>query len=179
MKTLFFLFLFFIKFQDACSQEAPLNQFDPKGKKHGKWIVRLDENWKKVKSPAETVYFRYTWYDHGSNIYPMGECGGKGYKLEVKSNQAVRDTIQVLDGEYTWYNADGKISSVHVLKNGEYISCKEYYPTGELSQYFDYTKKCEGQEHSWCVSIYDKTGKLTSQLMTCKDKNGNWPLTRD
>jgi len=78
-------------------QTSGLNKFDSNGKKDGKWIVYLDRNWKKVDDSTKAIFFRYTYFDHGVNIYPMGECGGKGYKLEpgTVSNKAI-----LLDGEY-------------------------------------------------------------------------------
>jgi antitoxin component YwqK of YwqJK toxin-antitoxin module len=106
----------------------------------------------------------------------MGPCGGKGYKLEPSSADSKK--ITVLEGEYKWYDANGKLSSVHIFKNGEYVSCKEYFSTGELNQHFDYTKKCEGQPHGWQVIVYDKKGNVKLSSMTCKDKNGNWPPMR-
>lgn len=149
-----------------------INQLDAQGKKDGKWTVYLDKDWKKVDDSSKALYKRYTYFDHGANIYPMGPCGGKGYKLEGDTKN------KTLNGEYKWYDAKGKLSSVHVFKDGEYLSCKEYFPTGELSQHFDYTKKCEGQPHGWTVFIYDKKGNLTLTSPTCKDKDGNWPKMR-
>jgi len=148
------------------------NQFDANGKKDGKWTIYLDKDWKSVDDSTKALFCRYTYFDHGTNVYPMGPCGGKNYKLESNSKN------KVLDGEYKWYDTKGKLSSIHIFKNGEYISCKEYFPTGELSQHFDYTKKCEGQPHGWTVFIYDKKGNLTLTSPTCKDKNGKWPKMR-
>lgn len=158
------------------SQTAPLNQFDSQGKKDGKWLVYLDQDWKRVDDSTQALYYRYTYYDHGVNIYPMGPCGRKGYKLEpgAATGKPVR-----LDGEYKWYDAKGRLSSVHAFQNGEYIFCKEYFPTGELQQYFNYTKKCEGQEHGWTLTVYDKKGNIKLVSPTCKDEKGNWPLMRD
>jgi len=157
-------------------QTSDLNQMDAKGKKDGRWTVYLDKDWKKVEDSTKALYCRYTYFDHGTNIYPMGLCGNKGYKLESSSVDGKKNTI--LDGEYKWFDANGKLSSVHVFKNGEYVSCKEYFPTGELSQHYDYTKKCEGQPHGWAVTVYDKQGNIKLSSMTCKDKNGNWPQMR-
>lgn len=157
-------------------QTSGISQLNAKGKKDGKWIVYLDKDWKKVEDSTKALYCRYTYFDQGINIYPMGPCGGKGYKLEPSSADSKK--IIVLEGEYKWYDAKGNLSSVHVFKNGEYVSCKEYFSTGELSQYFDYTKKCEGQPHGWEVTVYDKKGNIKLSSMTCKDKNGKWPLMR-
>ncbi len=174
-KSIFTIFL--ISFTSLIfSQTLELNQIDSKGKKNGKWTVYLDKDWNKINDSTKAMFCRYTFFDHGTNIYPMGPSGGNGYKLEPFSEY--NNKIAILDGEYKWYDAKGKLSSVHVFKNGEYISCKEYFPTGELSQNFDYTKKCEGQQHGWTVYIYDKKGNMTHILPTCKDKDGNWPKMR-
>jgi len=149
-----------------------INQLDANGKKDGKWEVYLNKDWKKVDDSTKAVFRRYTYFDHGTNIYPMGACGGKGYKLEgdIKS--------KILNGEYKWYDGKGKLSSIHIFKNGEYVSCKEYYTTSELSQHFDYTKKCDGQAHGWTVFIYDKIGNLILTSPKCKEDKGNWPKMR-
>jgi antitoxin component YwqK of YwqJK toxin-antitoxin module len=102
-------------------------------------------------------------------------------ELEVEASDGsgeMRGKVKVLDGEYKWTNDKGKTSSVHVLKNGEYVSCKEYYSSGELEQFFDYTKKCAGEIYGWCLFIYDKTGKVTLESWMCREKNGQWPKTR-
>ncbi len=153
-------------------QTNSLNQIDSNGKKDGKWKVYLDKDWRKVDDSTKALFYRYTFFDHGTNIYPMGECGGKNYKLEQISK------TKILDGEYKWFDGKGNLSSVHIFKNGEYVSCKEYFPTGELSQHFDYTKICEGQEYGWTVYCYDKKGNLILASPTCKDKDGHWPKMR-
>lgn len=161
-------------------QSSGLNKLDDKGRKDGKWMVYLDHNWKRINDSSKAVYYRYTFYDHGQNIYPMGPCGKKGYKLESKAgNTSNGEKIQMLNGEYKWYDDKGKLSSVHVLKEGIYISCKEYYPNGEVHQFFDYTRRCEGQEQGWYLYVYDKNGKLKLASPTCKDKEGRWPVMRD
>jgi antitoxin component YwqK of YwqJK toxin-antitoxin module len=180
MKIKFILTILLLTATTFCfGQAEKLNQFDAEGKKTGKWIVYLDHDWKKTDDSSKASFMRYTYFDKGTNIYPMGPCGGKNYKLESATGKSNANTkIQLLDGEYKWYDGKGHLSSAHVFKNGEYISCKEYYPSGELSQHFDYTKKCEGQIHGWTVYIYDKKGNMTQALPTCKDKNGNWPMMR-
>jgi antitoxin component YwqK of YwqJK toxin-antitoxin module len=160
------------------AQTATLNSFDDKGKKHGKWVVYLDKNWKKKDDSAGAVFYRYTFYEHGTNLHPMGTCGGTGYQLQSPSTEGVALTVKVLDGEYKWYDKKGALSSVHVFKNGEYVACREYYPSGELHQFFDYTRTCDGEPHSWYVSVYDKKGNLTFGSFMCKDANGNLPRTR-
>lgn len=171
--SLTFLFLSMVTF--IFSQVEKINQLDVNGQKTGKWKLYLDNEWKVTEDTSKAVYFRYTYFDNSTNIYPMGPCGGKGYNLKP---QSAKTNQQLLDGEYNWYDNKGRLNSVHVFKNGEYISCKEYFTTGELNQHFDYTKKCDGQEHGWTVYVYDKKGNIIQTIATCKDKNGKWPLLR-
>lgn len=174
---IFSLFLFLGFTSLSCSQDI-LNQFDDKGKKHGKWIVYLDNEWKGVKDSSEAIFYRYTYFDHGTNLYPMGSFGKK-WKLESSTcDPSQSDKVKLLDGEYKWIDKDGRAGFIFVIKNGEFISYKEFHPTGELHQHFDYLKKWEGQEHSWCINIYDKKGHLTHESYMKKDKDGNWPRTR-
>ncbi len=179
MKTITFIFLIFntLFFK---SQTVGINQIDSNGKKDGKWVVYLDNNWKKLKDSVNAVYYRYTYYDHGVNIYPMGASGGKKFKLDPSFVQGSSSTsgLILLDGEYKWYKKNGKISSIHIFKNGEYIMCKEFYKSGQLHQFFDYTKKCDGQQHGWSLLIYNKEGGIELESYTCKDKNGVWPKMR-
>jgi len=171
--------LFFFSFTLLTSgQTDKINQLDPSGKKDGKWVVYWDRNWKTINDSSKALYYRYTVYSHGTNLYPMGRCGGKGYKLETMSESKDKKGIELLDGEYKWYDNKGRLSSIHVFKNGEYVSCKEYFSSGELNQYFDYTKKYQGQELTWCVTIYNKKGELVQDLYFRPDKNSLWPATR-
>lgn len=172
-----FVFFFHLLALFTFAQNASLNHPDADGKKDGKWILYLDRNWKIIEDSSKAVCKRYTYFDHGVNVYPMGPCGGKNYKLEP-ALPASEGKIALLDGEYKWLDDKGRLSSVHVFKNGEYISCKEYFPSGELSQFFDYTKKCEGQNLGWVVYVYDRKGQLVLTSPTCKDKDGNWPRMR-
>lgn len=154
---------------------ALLSQKD-RSASNGKQIVYLDIFWKPTKDSTEAFYKRYTYYEQGVNLYPMGQCGGHNWKLKGKTNDDL--TISLLDGEYTWTTKKGILSSIHVFDKGEYVSCKEYYKNGQVHQFFDYTKKWEGQEHSWHVSIYDKKGKVRSEYYMKKDANGKWPRMR-
>ncbi len=157
----------------AFAQSAIINQLDSLGRKDGKWQIYLDKDWAKLTDSTKALYFRYTFFDHGVNIYPMGPCGKKGYKLQTASSG------KLLNGEYKWYDAKGHLSSVHIFNDGEYISCKEYFPGGELSQHFDYTKKCEGESHGWTVFCYNKKGDLILVSPTCRNEKGKWPVMRD
>jgi hypothetical protein len=179
MKIITSLLFFFSFTLLSFGQTDNLNQLDSSGKKDGKWIIYWDRNWRSISDSAEAIYYRYTFYSHGTNLYPMGPCGGKGYKLEkTGEGQDQQSKIKLLDGEYKWYDSKGKLSSIHVFNKGEYVSCKEYYSSGELNQYFDYTKKWQGQEHTWYLTIYDKKGGLIHDYYFRPDKNNLWPATR-
>jgi hypothetical protein len=157
-KLTFFLVLALSTFSFA--QQAQLNQRDSAGKKDGKWIVYLDDIWKEVKDSSDAKYYRYTYYDHGENLYPMGPCGRKKWRLEAPTDSLHKnEKIKLLDGEYKWYDADGRLSSAHSLSKGEYLHCREFYPSGKLEQHFDYTMKWNEQPHTWHITIYDKNDK--------------------
>jgi hypothetical protein len=78
VKLLCFVFLF----QVAVCLSQETNKYDENGKRHGKWLVYLDNNWKRIDDSTIASYKKYTYYDHGVNIYPMGPSGKKGYRLE-------------------------------------------------------------------------------------------------
>lgn len=158
-----------------CSSQS-FNQLDSAGKRHGKWIIYLDNNWKRIDDSAKASFKRISYFDHGVHVYPMGPCGKKGYKLEHSSTNESK--IPLLDGEYRWHDEKCNVTSVHVFNKGEYVSCKEY-SSGRLQQFFDYSKKCEGQDESWSVFIYDKKGQQKHAYCVCKDKQGRWPKMRD
>jgi len=144
------------------SQE-PINQRDAAGKKHGVWIVWLDTDWKLAKDSTSAAYYRYNYFNHGANIYAMGPWGGKNTKMEGIPNSVVKKgNAKRLDGVYKWYNSKGQLVSEHVLKDGWYVSFKEYFPaTGQLQTFFDYTKHDGGDEHSYLMTIYNKKGEKT------------------
>ncbi|HLC82527.1 MAG TPA: hypothetical protein VJI69_01775 [Bacteroidia bacterium] len=163
MKT-FISFFFCICFTlFSYSQTEALNQFDESNKKDGKWIVYLNKNWREVKDSSKATYYRYTFYNHGRDVYPMGPCGKNGWKLESIANTTQTGGLKLLDGEYKWFDKKGRIFSIHILKNGDYISCKEFYPSGLIHQHFNYTKKWGDLPHNWCISVYDKKGNFKKE----------------
>lgn len=158
-------------------QTEKLNQFDANGKKDGKWIVWLDKDWKLAPDSLKAVYFRYNYWDHGANLYPMGNYGGS-YKLQTVSenSQLKKGNAKLLDGEYKWVNEKGQMFADHVLKEGVYVWWKEYFKNGNLETHFDYAKKCDGtgQTHSYYMFLYDKQGKLKGSYPSCADKYGKY-----
>lgn len=175
MKNIFALS--FVLFSFFFFAQEKINQYDFNKRRTGKWLIYLDKDWKRTDDSTKATYCRYTWYHDGMNIYPMGPCGKEGYKLEVPAGNA---QTKLLDGEYKWLDAKGKISSIHVFKKGVYVSCNEYYPGGNnVEQFFDYTAKCEGLKHGWKLTVYKKNGDIKMVSPMCPDANGIWPLTRD
>lgn len=177
MKTKFLLTFIFIGFSITLfAQGEKLNQNDSNGKKDGKWIVYLDANWKETKGKEGAVYYRYTYYDHGVNIFPMGPCGKKNWKLTTPSADSTKSSEpKMLNGEYKWYDDKGKLVSTHVLKDGEYVSCKEYHSNGNVSQFFDYTRQYKAEPHTYCVILYDKDGKQ-SKFFVMRNGPKGWIL---
>ncbi|MBL7891316.1 MAG: hypothetical protein JNL63_01700 [Bacteroidia bacterium] len=161
------------------SQTEKLNQLDSAGNKDGKWILYLDFKGDKVKDSSNAFYYRYTYYDHGIHIYPMGGFIGKNGKIESTTNDNHQTgKIKLLNGEYRCFDNKGRLIFIHVFKNGEYVSYKEFYKTGELQTYFDYTKHCNEQPRSWYIYSYDKKGIITYTECVSKNKNGKWPKMR-
>ncbi len=158
-------------------QTEKLNQLDANGKKDGKWIVWLDKDWKLAKDSMSATYFRYNYFDHGHNIYAMGPWGGA---LESVQNTTVKKgNALLLDGTYKWYNSKGKLVCEHILKDGWYVSFKEYYPlTGKLQTFFDYTKRLNGQQFTYHFCTYNKKGELSSEGWEAKDAKGNYLPSR-
>ena len=153
-----------------------INESDKDGKKHGRWIVYLDEFWAKCDS-SKALYKRFTVYDHGINLYPMGTCGSKGWTLKGNVNSG--SGISILDGEYSWYDKQSRIFSTHVLQNGNYVDYKEFFTDGKLQQHFEYLKRYQDQENTWLITIYSKKGTVKQQLYMVKDAKGRWPMSKD
>jgi hypothetical protein len=157
------------------AQKEVINQFNSNKKKDGKWIVYLDNVWKEVKDSSAASFYRYTYYDNGENIYPMGPCGRNGWKLETTNKSETGLKPALLDGDYKWVDKKGQLSSTHVFINGEYQDCKEYFKDGKLSQHFAYTKKFREQAHSYCIYHYSKKGDLKFYIM--HKSRGTWLLS--
>lgn len=142
------------------AQEETLNNYDSNGTKHGKWIVYLNDYWKEVKDSSEASYYKFTYYENGKNIYPMGPRNKK-WKLDHSgSNKYMNDKIKLLDGEFSWTDEKGITRGIDIFVNGEYVLYKWYYPSGKINQIFDYTKKWEGEMHTYSVREYNKKGKI-------------------
>jgi hypothetical protein len=158
MKNLFSIIC--ILFSVSVFSQGQMNQRDANGKKHGVWIVWLDKDWHLAKDSMSAVYFRYNYFNHGANIYAMGPWGGK---LESKSNSAIKKgNALMLDGEYKWYNSKGQLVCEHVLKNGWYVSFKEYFPaSGQLQTFFDYTQRDKEDQNTYLITTYNKKGVQT------------------
>jgi hypothetical protein len=170
--TLFFLVAGITAFGYA----QDLNKFDANGKKHGKWTRLMDKNWNTVEDSSKAAFFRYTFYDHGQNVHPMGGFGkNKLWKMKSSIDTSTQKGIKLLDGEYKWFDPKGRLMYWLVLKDGVFISYKEFYETGELHQFFDYTKHAEGQPWSWYMVEYNKDGSCKYQEQIKKDEKGKWP----
>lgn len=160
MKTqILSLLLFFGLIRVSIGQNDTLNRFDSNGKKHGKWIVYLNYYWTPLKDSSNAVYYRYTIYDHGEDIYPMGAWGRKKWKLEPSpSNSQQHEKMKLLDGEYKWIDKKGRTNSIHYLKKGEYVWVKGFYSSGKLENYSSFTKTWYGHPNTYSIYEYDKKG---------------------
>lgn len=154
------------------------NQFDAEGKKHGIWKLFLDHKGAKLNDSIGAVYFRYTYYDHGVHVYPMGNFIGKGGRIEENGLAKSTTGIKMLDGEYKCFDKKGKLNYIHTFKDGVYVSYKEYYPNGKLHTFFDYTKHYKDQPYSWYLIEYKKNGDVKYEDFVRKDDTGKWPNMR-
>jgi len=169
IKKIIFLIFFAELSSTCCGQPDTLNQYDSNNKKHGKWIVYLNDYWKEVKDSSEAIYKKYIFFDHGINLYPMGPRD-KSWKMEHKGDSTFsNDKIKLLDGEYKWIDEKGITRGIDVFKNGEYILYKWYFASGEINQIFDYAKTWKGESHTYSIREYDKKGKVKYYF----HRNGN------
>ncbi len=153
------LFLNFCLFSSA--QTEVLNQFDSAGKKHGKWLIYWNGIWKEMNDSSAAIYCRYTYYDHGQNLFPMGPCGRKKWKLESKPSQLLHiGKLILLDGKYSWIDEKGHLSSVQIFNKGEYIEAREMHSNDQVEQDFEYSKKYKDEFLSWKFTSYTKEGKV-------------------
>lgn len=164
---LFRLLLMLIPFA-SFSQSARLNQLDASGKKEGKWVLYLDKEWKEVKDTNTAVCCHYTYFDHGTILYPMGGFG-RGLKLQAPANGEKFGNKELLNGEYKWINKDGLAAFILVFRKGEFVSYKEYYDSGKLHEYFDYANKWKGEPYTYCMKIYYKNGKMQAYYNRWED----------
>jgi hypothetical protein len=167
----------FVLFTFSLFSQGSLNQFDNNGKKHGAWVVFLDKNWHLAKDSMSAVYFRYNYFNHGNSCHPMGPGGLNKDKLEIKTSTSVKKGNAVmLDGVYKWYNSKGVLKFEHVLKDGWYVSYKEYYSNGQVESFFDYTQhyteRDKTQEHSYSITTYNKKGKQTFNGWASENQGG-------
>lgn len=128
-------------------------------KKNGKSTVYLDNAWSETKDSSKAAFVKYTYYDNGVNLYPMGPRD-KNWLLKNSDGVSSTNGLVVLNGEYSWYDKKGQLRAVDVFKNGEYVLHKFYYPDGKINQIFDYTKKYKEQDYTYTVTEYNKSGKM-------------------
>ncbi|MBL7917848.1 MAG: hypothetical protein JNM96_05595 [Bacteroidia bacterium] len=151
-----------------------VNQFDKEGKKNGIWKLYYNQYWHVVQDSSKALFYWYTYYDHGLRIYTEADWGCKTCKFKDSLIDKHEGNLKLLNGKYTWYDKKGNLFSEHYFKNGQPVWWKQYYSSGKLYLFFDYTKKCEDEPHSWWLYIYDKQGNLKETLPTAKGCGGFW-----
>ena len=153
-------------------QETELiNKVDSAGKKHGKWTVYLNEHWAVVPDNSKATFYKYTYFDHGKNLYPMGPRL-KSWRLEHADRNLKTEKPWLLDGDYIWRNRKGVIRMQDTFKNGKYVIYKMYYPSGKISQIFDYSKKWKSVDHSYCIMNIKGMEKLFTHICVQEMQDG-------
>lgn len=144
-----------------------VNKYDSAGKKHGKWIVYLGTHWKPVTDSNKAVFYKYTYYDHGFNIYNNEVPPRKGWKLDTSGRSPQQNgKIALLDGEYKWVDKNGKITFISIFKNGIPVLMLDSNPSNKLQHdTWNYLEHWRNQPHSFFVSISDKKGSLKNYYM--------------
>lgn len=171
------LFFIFLLLHFISNAQVKMNQLDSTGKKSGVWIVYLDSNWKQITDSTHAVYCRYTNYERGTNIYPMGDFSGLSLK-HLDDSLSGKKTGKWVDGIYKWFSKKGVLKFEIKCKMGRMVYYKEYYDSGKLSQFFDYNDHCDTNVFSWSIFIYNSSGDLLRKDCMKPDGKGNWPRTR-
>ena len=177
--------IFFFLPTFASAQPDTLNQFDSTGLKNGWWVDYLNSNLGEINdAKTDTVYYRYTFYDHGFNLVKMGSIGTKKYTIATPMNLVPDHTgFILLDGEFI--SLDKNVTTRFLLNanKGHLTVYEEYYESGKMSHFFDYTKLWKGVAHTFYSCGYNKDGVLTWDMYFHKGgfKNGKevWMLWND
>jgi len=143
------------------NSQNKINQLDSAGKKHGNWVVYLDNNWKEMTDSNTASFCRYAYFENGINIEPMDPCGKGWYFINAGGNNARKGKTTILDGEYTWTDNRNNTRLIAAFKNGEPRYIKWFSPNGLRQSYYDYTKKWKNQDHSYFITTYDQNGVAT------------------
>ena len=175
MKTLILVTTAILTLTVAHGQTESLNKLDSNGKKDGRWTVYVNAKGKWAKDSSTAVYYLYAYYDHGANIDLGTSLFGGINKFESTTESKSNGKLKLLDGEYKGLDKNGKLKLIYIFKNGEFVSYKDFYPTGKIRQYFNYTnrhfERGEFEPHTYCMYIYDKNGGVKYYFMR-KGKNG-------
>jgi hypothetical protein len=155
--------------------QTTLNQRDTNGKKDGKWIIYLDEKWKPVNDSSHAYYSRYTYYDHGVDIYPIGR-GKNSFRITAGKINTIKGKPLLLNDDYRWADKEGTTRSTNSYKNGEPVHIQFFYANGKQSRDFDYTKTWKDEPHTYHVIVFDKSGVPSAYFYMRKEKGNAWFL---
>lgn len=180
MKTKYFLGFFFLSLSICLfGQQSTINQLDTIGKKYGKWIEYLNSKWFAMSDSTKAVFYRYNYFDHGEKIYTEINYKSRHKLVCNDSIKQKNKRLILLDGEYKWYDKKGRLLSDDYFQKGDLVWGKSYTwgifrkkLTGKkIHEYFDYSKKYNGQPNSFYSELYDKDGNVKKYYMM-KGKNG-------
>lgn len=155
MKNPAFLFLFLCA---TLSLQAQPSNRRTSEKKQGPSLVYLDAAWFKVKDSTKAVYCRYTYFEKGENIYPMGPRDRKWTLKHNGEETRMPCGARLLNGEYVWVDGKGRTRSIDHFDSGNYVKYQWFYKSGQINQVFNYREHWREQEHTYQVKLYSKTG---------------------
>lgn len=142
--------------------------------KQGPALVYLDAAWFKVKDSTKAAYCRYTYFEKGQDIYPMGPRDRKWTLKHSGDETRMPCGAKLLNGEYVWVDKKGRTRSIDHFDAGHYVKYQWFYKSGQINQVFNYREHWRDEAHTYQVKLYSKTGREKIYYMR-KGPNG-WLL---
>ena len=146
----------------ATRRPHEFNQLDAAGLKHGWWTAYLDAQLAEIKNKeTDTVYYLYSYYDHGYNVSRRGSIGTRGESCTVPPGLQPDSTGYILlNGEFKSLYKNGSTHVAVTAVDGYLTLYQLYYKSGALRYYFDYTKLYHDRPHTIFFAAYKKAGEL-------------------
>jgi len=163
-----------------CAQGQDL--LDANGKRHGRWTVWMDANWKDVKDSTQAHYARYVHFDNGELLQMLNPIRQKDWKQEYEAQTApLAVDSKLVHGRYSWYGAKGNLICVQEFNNGEPVSIDVYRANGSLDMRVDYTKRWMEQPNTAFVATQEKSGAVESYFWRKAEPTGwrSWPADKE
>ncbi len=181
MRTFIILSIFCHAHIVVIGQTDSMNQFDSNGNKDGKWTVFYNAAGKEVSDSAQAVWYRYTYYLQGKNLYAYEWCGKNDVVIAL-SGQDQNEKLKLLDGAWKITDKKGNVKSIQIFNKGEYVAHRVFYPTGNIREYCNFEnqhfERGEFEPHTYCKRVYDQTGAVEYYYMRGPPSESLWSFYR-